>query len=162
MDEVNAITMNDTTPAEVAYDIEVIYSDSGRIQAMMTSPYMVHYEDENPRTIFPDGVFVVFYDSVMGIRSDLRANHAVSYDKTSIMEAHGDVEVNNYQKEERINTEYMKWDQKKHMIYSDVFVKITTPDKTIYGEEGFEADEQMNEWIIKKPRGTFEVETDED
>lgn len=162
MDEVNALVINDTTPTEIAYDIEVIHSDSGRIQAVMTSPHMIRYEVEESRTIFPDGIFVVFYDSVMNIRSDLRANHAVAYDETNIMEARGDVEVNNYKKQERINTEYMKWDQKTHMIYSNVFVKITTPDKTIYGEEGFEADEKMNQWVIKKPRGTFEVETEED
>lgn len=162
LEEVNAITLNDTTPAEIAYDIEVIYSDSGRIQAMMSSPYMVRYESiEDERTLFPNGIFVIFYDSLMNVRSDLRANHAISYKETNIIEARGDVEVNNYRKQEKINTEHMIWDQKKHTINSDVFVKISTPDKTIYGDEGFEADEQMDAWIIKKPRGSFELEPDE-
>lgn len=162
MEEVRALTEHDSLPAEIARNIEVIYSDSGMIQAMLTSPYMEHHEDEEPHTLFPEGIFVVFYDSMMNVRSDLRANHAISYDKTSVMEARGDVEVNNYRRQEKINTEHMVWDQKSHKISSDVFVKITTPDKVLYGDEGFEADEWLNSWVIKKPRGTFEVEGDED
>lgn len=162
MEVVNALTATDTLPTEVAYNIEVTYSDSGRIQATLTSPYMVRHEEvEEPKTLFPEGIFVVFYDSLMNIRSDLKANHAISYEKTNIMEARGDVEVNNYQQQEKINTEHMVWNQKEHSIFSDVFVKITTPDKVLYGDEGFEADEWLNKWIIKKPRGTFEVEGDE-
>lgn len=158
MDEVNALTMPDSLPTETARKIEVIYSDSGRVEAMLTSPTMIHYEDDNPRTIFPDGIFVIFYDSRMNVRSDLRANHAVSFDNTSIVEARGNVEINNYFRHEKINTEYLIWNQRTHRIHSNVFVKIVTDDKVLYGDEGFEADERLDRWIIRKPRGTFEVD----
>jgi len=159
--EVNALTLTDSLPDETAHDIEVIYSTSGRVEALLTSPYMERFEGREPRTVFPDGIFVVFYDSLMNVRSDLRANHAISHDNTAIMEARGNVVVNNYRKEETIDTEHLVWDQNAHEIRSEVFVKITTPDKVLYGEEGFEADEWLNRWIIRKPRGTFEVEGDE-
>ncbi len=158
MQEVKAWLPDDSLPAEITHDIQIYYSDSGRIQAMLQSPQMIRYEDEDPRTVFPDGIFVVFYDRAKQIRSDLKANHAISRSETNIMEARGDVEVNNYEKQEKINTEYMIWDQKAHTISSDVFVKITTPDKILYGDEGFEADEWLNKWVIKKPRGSFEIE----
>jgi LPS export ABC transporter protein LptC len=158
MAEVNALTRLENSPSDSAIKIEVIYSDSGQVQAKLTSPVMVRYEDDNPRTVFPSGIFVVFYDRQLNIRSDLRANHAVSFDNTDIVEARGNVEVNNYSRQEKINTEHLMWDQRSHRIYSDVFVKITTPDKVLFGEEGFEADERMERWTIRKPRGTFEVE----
>jgi len=158
MAEVNALTRSDDSPADSATGIEVIYSDSGQVQALLTSPVMVRFEDEEPRTVFPQGIFVVFYDRRMNVRSDLRANHAVSYDHTSVVEARGNVEVNNYTRQEKINTEHMVWDQRNHRISSDVFVKITTPDKVLFGDEGFEADERMERWTIRKPRGTFELE----
>lgn len=158
MQEVNAWIPNDSLPAEVTRDIQIFYSDSGRIQAMLKSPRMIRYEDSDPRTVFPDGIFVIFYDKEKAVRSDLKANHAISRDETNVMEAQGDVEVNNYEKQEKINTEHMIWDQKAHTISSEVFVKITTPDKILYGDEGFEADEWLNKWVIKKPRGSFEIE----
>jgi hypothetical protein len=43
-----------------------------------------------------------------------------------------------------------------------VFVKITTPTDVLYGENGFEADESFNSWVIRKTSGEFEIEDGED
>lgn len=161
MQLVKALTSLDTVPSEKAIDIQLIYSDSGRIRAMLTSALLLRYEDEKPRMEFPNGIYVVFYDSVMNIRSDIRANRAVSWLNTSVMEAFGNVIVNNYFQQERINTEHMIWNQNERRIYGDVFVKITTPDKVLFGDEGFEADETLSRWTIRKPRGSFDVPDDE-
>ena len=63
------------------------------------------------------------------------------------------------QQNQTINTELLIWDQKKAMIYSDKFVKITTEDEVLFGD-GFESDETFDKWIILKPRGSFRVETE--
>lgn len=75
------------------------------------------------------------------------------------MEVKNDVVVVN-EKGERLNTEHLIWDEKTRRIYTDVFVKITTPDKVFYGD-GLDADDSFMKWVIKKPRGTFYVNTDE-
>lgn len=161
MQTIQDLTARDTLPEEMAMDIQLIYSDSGRIRAMLTSPLLLRYQDERPRLEFPNGIYVVFYDSLMNIRSDIRANRAVSWLNTSIMEGHGDVVVNNYYRSEKINTEHMIWSQNEHRIYGHTFVKITTPDKVLYGDEGFEADENLDRWTIRKPRGSFVIPDDE-
>jgi hypothetical protein len=44
---------------------------------------------------------------------------------------------------------------------SNVFVKIKTASDVLYGENGFEADESFNNWVIRKTSGEIEIESDE-
>jgi hypothetical protein len=46
------------------------------------------------------------------------------------------------QRNEILNTEYLVWDQKKKIIFSDKKVQVTTPNDIIFGE-GFESDETI-------------------
>jgi len=52
------------------------------------------------------------------------------------------------------------WNRTKKLITSDVFVKITTENNTIYGENGMEADERFDSWKLKKVRGDILVKDD--
>ena len=59
-------------------------------------------------------------------------------------------------KGEKLNTEHLFWDEKKEMIYSDVFVKITTKDEIIMGE-GLESNQDFSRYKFKKIKGTISV-----
>ena len=50
------------------------------------------------------------------------------------MKARNDVVVINYENEEQLNTENLVWDQRNKKIIANSFLKITTPDKVIYGD----------------------------
>ena len=56
-----------------------------------------------------------------------------------------------------LNTEQMFWNTKEHVIYSDKFVKITTASQIIMGY-GFESDERMSKYEIRRPSGQIEVD----
>ncbi|MCX6234636.1 MAG: LPS export ABC transporter periplasmic protein LptC [Bacteroidetes bacterium] len=150
----------DTLPVESVKEIQVIQSDSGRITFILTSQQLNRYEGNDPYMEFPKGFKIIFYDSAMQIKSQLTADYGVSFERRKIMEAKNNVEVINYQKNEKLNTEHLVWDQKKKLIYSDVFVKITSPDKTIFGENGLEADEQFNSYTLKKAKGEIRFDQD--
>jgi len=157
---VKLVTALDTLPVETVSNIEVVQTDSGKVSFVLTSPLLKRYEGNDPYIEFPEGLKIVFYDTAMNIKSQLTANYGISYEKRKIMEAKNDVEVVNYQKNEKLNTEHLVWDQKQKLIYSDVFVKITTSDKTIYGENGMDADEQFDSWKLKKAKGNIFVNQD--
>ena len=72
------------------------------------------------------------------------------------MEAKNNVVIVNAEGEQ-LNTEHLIWDRKKRIIYSNVFVKITTEDEIIMGE-GFESNEQFSKYKILKPKGTITKE----
>ena len=55
---------------------------------------------------------------------------------------------------EKLGTEELVWDQQKGRIYTDKFVKITTPDQIITGE-GMESDQTFSDWEIMNVSGTI-------
>lgn len=144
---------------EFARDIEVYYSDSGKIQAMLKSPYMIRIEDDDSYFEFPDGFEAVFYDSVMQPQSIITANYGISYENKKQMEARNNVVVRNLEKQEQLNTEHLVWDRRKGIIYSNVFVKITKPDEVIYGD-GLKSDQNFEFYEIDNPTGEFQVYPD--
>jgi len=156
----NSYTQVDSLPLELAYDIEVIYSDSGKIQACLESPLMKRYEEDGSYLEFPDGFKIIFYDSLKKKKSQITAKYGISYEKKKIMEAKNNVVVINTVKNERLETEHLVWDHRKKIIYSDVFVKITTPDEVIYGD-GLYSDQNFDSYTIKNPTGEFSINPDE-
>lgn len=158
MATVSSISEEEEMPVDIAKDVQITYSDSGNIKMRLNSELMKTYEGEEPYMEMPEGLYVRFYDSSGNIKSTLTSNYAVSYEKSRIMEARNDVVVVNA-KDERLNTEHLIWDQKKRKIFSDEYVKITTEDKILSGE-GLEADEEMNNYTILKPRGPIYLNED--
>lgn len=158
---VNMLNVSDTLAVETITDIEIVQSEGGVLSFILTGPLLEKYDSEDPYIVFPKGVKIIFYDSLENIRSELSANYGISYEKKKIMEAKNDVIVINHQKNERLNTERLIWNRKKKLITSDVFVKITTENNTIYGENGMEADERFDSWKLKKVRGDILVKDDD-
>ena len=156
--KVNEITYRDTFPCETAKNVEIIYSDSAKIVAKLNAPIINRYIGPNPHIELPKGMNLVFFDSVMNVKTSLSAKYAIKYNNTSVWEAHNDVVVTN-EKGERLNTEKLVWDEKRRIIYSNSFVKITKPDEVLIGE-GMEADESFDKWTIKKPKGSFNINND--
>ncbi|HOY30720.1 MAG TPA: LPS export ABC transporter periplasmic protein LptC [Bacteroidales bacterium] len=159
IEDVNALVYSDTSPVETGKTIEIVYSDSAEIQAIIKSPFYKRYAGKDPYLEMPQGLNATFYDSSMQVKTHLTSKYAIKYDKKNIMEVKNDVVVVN-EKGEKLNTEHLIWDEKTRRIYTDVFVKITTPDKVFYGD-GLDADDSFLKWVIKKPRGTFYINTDD-
>ncbi len=158
-EEVRKMTQHDTLPQQQAEDVVMYYSENGEVVFELFSPKIETYQVDTPRTVFPKGFEVVFYDSTgKNVRSKLTANYGLKNDKKRIMTARGNVVINNYEKNERLNTEELIWNQRQKRIYTDKFVTITTDEQVFYGEEGMESDESFNSWTIKKLSGKMEIE----
>ncbi len=157
MQTIDTVTRLDEGPLESAYNVEIVYSDHGHIRMILRAEQMDRYEGDEKYLELPRGLFVQFYDTLRQKTSSMSAKYAISYEDSEIIEARNDVVVIN-ELGERLNTEQLIWDQKKEIIYSDKFVKVTTEDEILYGE-GFESDERFDQWRITQPHGTFRVDT---
>ncbi len=160
MTTISAIAPDASHPSETARNIEVLYSDSGKIIIQLTAPLLKRFAEEEAYMEFPEGLQLNFFDSLMNVKTTLTAQYGISWDKTKIMEVKYDVVVNDFEKDEVLNTEHLIWDQREQRIYSDVFVKRTTPDGVLYGD-GFDADENMSEYTLRNPRGVFTIEEED-
>jgi len=157
LETIQALTKIDESPVETGFGVEIIYSTHANIQIIMKTPRMDRYAGNKNYVEMPEGISVFFFDSLMNVTSTLTANYAINHLNDELFEARNDVVVIN-EANEKLNTEQLIWDQKKEIIYSEKFVKITTEDEVLFGD-GMESDERFTNWEIKNPRGSFIVET---
>src|SRR5690606_41136095 len=73
------------------------------------------------------------------------------HDALPIYKATGDVEVNSYEKDQKLNTEELFWRRDKGEIYTDKFVRIETAEEILLGE-GLTATQDFSSYKILKPR----------
>ena len=151
------LSTKDSIPDVTIHNVHVKQSENGKITLDLTAPKMISFQAAEPYTEFPNGLKIIFYDSLMRPKSELTANYGVSYDKKHTMLARGNVVVLNFQKQEQMNTESLLYDQNTKKVSTEEFIKITQPDKTILGK-GMESDELFDNWVIKNVTGTFYVE----
>ena len=146
-------------PFMSARKIDLLFSDSGKIEARLTSPLMNRYVGENPYLEFPTGFRVAMFDSVQQTITTITANSGIRREYSRTMEAWGNVIVRNEKKNEQLNTEHLVWDEMKHRIWSDVAVKITKPDQILNGSS-LESNETFTIYSIKQPAGQMNVKKD--
>jgi len=161
MEEIRSLEFVDTLTIMRAKDVEVYYSENARVKVEVISPTVLyHAAEEDPYREFPDGFEVLFYDSLMRVKSKISADYGISYEKTGLMEARYNVVVENLQKGEKLQTEELFWDRKKETIHSNKYVKITRGEEVITGE-GLVSDQEFENVEIQKTKGLIEVEDEE-
>ena len=143
-----------TLPSVTARGASTLFTDSGKIQLVMTFPIMETYNNvESPYSEFRSGIMVEFYDGQaepVGYASSKYARHT---DKKKLWELKDSVIIVNENKD-RLETDQLFWDQDKNLIYTDRLVKITNEDQTIIGT-GFESDPKLEKRKIKNVSATI-------
>lgn len=139
---------------ETAENVTIEYTDSGLLKAIIESPVMVGVKNvRNPYIEMPKGIRAEFIDKEGNVESYLLSEYGISYTEQKRMVVRRNVRVLNL-KCEKLETEELIWDQQKGRIYTDKFVKITTPDQIITGE-GMESDQTFSDWEILNVSGTI-------
>jgi LPS export ABC transporter protein LptC len=151
------LSAKDSIPDVTIINVNNKRSEMGKLILELTAPKMISYLTRDAYTEFPNGLKIIFYDSIMQPKSELTANYGISWDTKHTMQARGNVVIRNFQKREQLNTESLLYDQNTKKVSTDEFVKITTPDRIIMGK-GMESDELFGNWVIKNVTGTFYVE----
>ena len=151
------LSAKDSIPDISINNVHVKESENGKMTLELTAPKMVSYQTRDSYTEFPNGLKIIFYDSIMQPKSELTANYGISYDNKHTMMARGNVIVRNFQKQEQLNTESLLYDQSSKKVSTEEFIKITQPDRTILGK-GMESDELFDNWVIRHVNSTIYVD----
>lgn len=155
-EEIKALAENQDLPSLRVKNLETTVTDSGRVKYRLITPELIQYDrKEEPYVDFPTGLHFLNYTPENQISSQIKCNNARYFSKKELWELNNDVEAIN-EKGDILNTEQLFWDTQKHKIYSEKFVKITTSDQMITGY-GFEANEDLSWYEIKKPSGEIAV-----
>jgi LPS export ABC transporter protein LptC len=152
MEKIAAFKQNDSIPLESAIDVEYLFSENAILKTKMTAPRMNRFEQPELFIELPEGFYVEMYDSTGVIKSSISAKWARKYETKQLLEAKYDVVVTDHIENKTLNTNHLVWDEANDRIYSDKFVKITSPDKIIFGD-GFESDQNFTEYKIVNTKG---------
>ncbi len=157
IDVINTFNEFHNLPSQSVKNLETIYTDSGKIQIKLLAPELKRFSNvEEPYTEFPAGIEVIFFDKNQEPESQLTAKYAIYFEANKLWEARDSViAINNLG--DTLNTELLFWDEKKELIYTNKFVKITTENEVIWGE-GLEANQEFTDWKIKNVKGTIYIE----
>lgn len=144
-------------PSEQGDFVEILYTDSGLVQMRVTAPVMNHYTFNVPEayTEMPKGIYVEFFNDSGKVKTTLKADYAIRFEKNKRTEARNKVVVVNVNGEV-LNTEKLNWDEMKKRIYTDVFVKITTKKDVLRGT-GMEANQDFTDYTIRNVSGSSSV-----
>jgi LPS export ABC transporter protein LptC len=156
--EVKAITTRANVNIENGKDVNIRYSDHGKVKINALAKSVTRFNTEKSYMEFPDGIKVTFYSADGQVSTTMLADYASAVESTNLMTARKNVEVTNV-KGEKLNTEELIWDPQKKILYSNAFVKITTAEEIIFGN-GLEANEDFTDYVIKKITGTVKVKPD--
>ena len=157
MSAVIKLSTKDSIPDIAITNVKVMQSEMGNITYELIAPKMISYQKLEAYTELPNGLRIIFYDSIMQPKSEITANYGISWDNKNTMEARGNVVIRNFQKNEQLNTESLIYDLNARKVSTTEFVKITTPDRLILGK-GMESDELFDNWVIKDVTSTIFVE----
>jgi LPS export ABC transporter protein LptC len=143
-------------PIETYTDVDVIYSDSAKVKAHMTSPLMIKYKVKNPYTEMPKGVKVIFYDPNMNENGTLTADFAVQREQEKTIELRKNV-VGVNAKGETFTSDELIWDQNTKKVHSSKLVHVRMADGSIADGTSFTSDESLNHWKLDNGSGDFHV-----
>ncbi|UMY65946.1 MULTISPECIES: LPS export ABC transporter periplasmic protein LptC [unclassified Flavobacterium] len=118
LNDVRKIYFSEFSPTGEADDIDVKYTDSGRIGAVLVSPKMLDYATvDYPFTEFPKGVNVTLYDK-KGQKTFIRSDYAVQFKGTELIDLRGNVTITS-ENGSVMNTEQLYFDQKNDWFYTE-------------------------------------------
>lgn len=122
--EVHKNDYSEFVPSGDADNVNLKYTDSGKVKSILISPKMLDYANvEFAFTEFPKGVDVVVYDN-NGKKTFIRSNFAISYKQTNIIDLRGKVKINS-EAGQILETEQLFFDQKNQWFYTEKKFKLT-------------------------------------
>jgi LPS export ABC transporter protein LptC len=143
-------------PSLTEKDFQTEYSDSAKLQLVMSASLMERYTNvKPPYTEFKNGIRVLFYDGHKDPVASFTSKYARYSDEKKLWELKDSVVAIN-EKNERLETELLYWDQEKELVYTDRAVRITSEDEIVVGI-GLESDPRFTRWWIKDVRATISI-----
>jgi len=161
LDSIKKVTSKDEEkPISRSTGVDVIYSDSAKVKAQLTTPLMIDYQDASkPYKEMPKGVKIVFYDDDLKEKGRITSDYAKSRDKENIIEFHKNVVASNA-RGETFKSEELIYDQTNKKMYSTKPVQINMANGSVMNGTDFNSNESLYPWHINQSTGIFHVAGD--
>jgi LPS export ABC transporter protein LptC len=131
--DVQKSNFSEFSPSGEADSINLKYTDSGSIKAILITPKMLDFATvEFPFTEFPVGLKLTLFDE-NGKKTFVTAKYAVSYKNTDIIDLQNNVKISN-EAGQMLETDQLYFDQKNEWFYTEKKYKFTDPKGVSFGQ----------------------------
>lgn len=155
--EVQKINFSEFVPTGDADKINLKYTDSGRITAILMSPRMLDFSNVSfPFTEFPKGMDLTLYD-IKGKKTFIKSDYAVTFNVTNIIDLRGNVKITS-ENGQTLETEQLYFDQKNEWFFTEKSFKFTDA-KGVSNGQGIDFSKDFK--VINSQKIAAEVESTE-
>jgi LPS export ABC transporter protein LptC len=158
-EEINALVGKTNMQEDKAIDVTFIYSEGAKVKARVFAKEFIRNQVAKPSFIDMKGLRVEFFNDSTKVESTVTARYGRYYEQKQNVLLRDSVAIVN-KKGEKLQTEELVWNQKLSKIYTEKFVRITTPTQVMYGD-GLEANQDFTWYQITNLKGIMQVKKDQ-
>lgn len=149
-----AIHARDSVAVMVSYGVNTLISDSGIAKyRIVTEQWDVNTNLNPSRWLFNKGIFLQQFDEKFHVQAYIQCDTAYYYDQLKLWELRSRVRI--LTKDGlRFSSNQLFWDENRHELYSHVFSRLVTPERTLQGAY-FHSDEKMTKYYVFNTKGSF-------
>ena len=156
LQKMEALVKNTEEPVVISEDVEWFYTKNGIASHRLTSPKVYRLEGQKEYIEFPLGLEVFSFNAQGEQEAFMKSDYAIQHLDDKTIEAKGGVLLENL-KGEKLETEFLVWDEKQNQIFTEALVKITKQGQSIIGE-GFESNTSFSKYTLKNSRGIINLD----
>lgn len=135
-------------PTVEIHNIDLFYNDSSGLVMKLQADKQ--FELKNQDQVFPEGLFVTFFNDKREIVNTIKADSAYFVKIANVWHAYGDVQVKNITKKESLFTEELTWNTTAHQLVTEAHVRVESPTQVLTGV-GLVAKDDFSEYEIQNP-----------
>ncbi len=156
-----AISNRSEAPRLKVDEITTIISDSGITRyRIIAKVWCVYDKTDEPYWDFPQGLHLERFDEFYNTDAKIDCKRARYFESRRVWELNDSVRATNIEGDQ-FETQQLFWSQNDERIYSDSAIVVTQRDKKIMGE-GFESNQSMTRYTIRKTKGIIPIETEDE
>lgn len=149
------IDVSENEPIGVAENINLKYTDSGKVKAILKSPKMYDYSNRRfPYNEFTNGVNLELFED--GKKSVVVSDYAIIYNKTNIIDLQGNVKVTTHSND-TLYAQQLYYDQMRDWLFTNKPVTFKMSGDIINGD-GFDSNSKFTEVEVFSTSGRISVD----
>ncbi|AUS04539.1 LPS export ABC transporter periplasmic protein LptC [Pseudotamlana carrageenivorans] len=154
--EVQKIGISENEPIGVDYNLNLKYTDSGRVAANLISTKTLDYSNRDfPFNEFVDGVQLdIFHEE--NRKSTVVADYAIRYTETELIDMQGNVVITTHDNRV-LKTDQLYYDQKNEWLYTNEHVSFKSEQDIINGH-GFDSNAKFTNAEVLEVTGIITLE----
>ena len=157
--KMEALVKDSEEPVVVSQDVEWFYTKNGIASHRLISPKVLRFGGQKEYIEFPLGLEVFSFNVHGEQEAFMKSDYAIQHLDDKTIEAKGGVLLENF-KGEKLETEFLVWDEKQEQIFTESIVNITKKGQLIIGE-GFESNTSFSKYTLKNSRGIINLDKEE-